>query len=293
MKQSTSNSYRQRLINVIDYIYDHLDQDLDINTLADIAMMSPYHFHRIYREMSGETVNATVRRLRLHHAAAELIRSDQPIKRIATSMAYQSVEAFSRAFSKQFGETPSEYRNSKAYRRDQETMPFVAMLPSEKKRYETMYDVEIITMEAIDLVGYHHQGDYMNIGNVFEKLFLYAGSQELLNEQTRSLGLYYDDPKSVDADKLRSMACITMPENAALSGDNPPEKITVPAGRYATVVFKGAYAELEKPYSWLFGEWLPESGYETADFPPVEEYLNDPKETPPGELLTRIHCPLV
>ncbi|MEW8499130.1 MAG: GyrI-like domain-containing protein, partial [Candidatus Thiodiazotropha taylori] len=57
-----------------------------------------------------------------------------------------------------------------------------------------------------------------------------------------------------------------------------------------SLLFKGSYAELEKPYDWLFGQWLPQSGYEAADFPPFEEYLNDPKDTPPSELLTRINC---
>ncbi|MEW8561123.1 MAG: GyrI-like domain-containing protein, partial [Candidatus Thiodiazotropha sp.] len=64
----------------------------------------------------------------------------------------------------------------------------------------------------------------------------------------------------------------------------------IPGGTCASLIFKGPYAELEKPYDWFFGEWLPQSGYEAADFPPFEEYLNDPKDTPPNELLTRISC---
>lgn len=57
-----------------------------------------------------------------------------------------------------------------------------------------------------------------------------------------------------------------------------------------SILFKGPYAELEKPYDWLFGHWIPNSGKEITDFPPFEEYLNDPKDTPPNELLTRIYC---
>ena len=70
---------------------------------------------------------------------------------------------------------------------------------------------------------------------------------------------------------------------------NAPQNQVLPAGKCATLLFKGSYAELEKPYGWLFGRWLPESGYEAADFPVFEEYLNDPRTTPPSELLTRIH----
>ena len=60
----------------------------------------------------------------------------------------------------------------------------------------------------------------------------------------------------------------------------------------ASVLHKGPYAELERAYRYLFREWLPDSGYEAADFSCFEEYLNDPRETPPGELLTRVHLPL-
>lgn len=291
MKQVTSDNYRKRLTKVIDYIYAHLNGDLSVNVLADIAIMSPYHFHRVYRELVQETVNATIRRLRLQHAAVELIRSNQPISHIAKQVSYSSPEAFSRAFTQQFSETPKEYRESKQTQKIS-LEPFIAMLPIETKEYHNMYNVEIMNLEASDLLGYKHQGDYMEIGSVFEKLFVYATSHQLLDENTRSIGVYYDDPQSVSKDKLRSMACITAKTDIVFAEHNTLENIQIPSGKYATVVFKGSYAELEQPYNWLFGEWLPNSGHEAANFPPFEEYLNDPKDTPPNELLTRIHCPL-
>lgn len=153
-----------------------------------------------------------------------------------------------------------------------------------------MFTVEIMDLNATEVASYSHQGDYSGIASVFEKLFVYAGNQNLLDQNTRFLGLYYDDPKSTKSDQLRSKACITIPDAVELTGDDAPERMVIPQGRYATVLFKGSYAELEKPYDWLFGEWLPNSGFEAADFPPLEEYLNDHKETPPSELLTRIYC---
>ncbi len=290
MKKTTSTSYRQRLIRVVDYIHDHLDNDLDVNTLANIAQMSPYHFHRIYRQIAQETVNASVRRLRLQQAAADLIRTNLPILTIAKKVAYGSLEAFTRAFTKSFGIAPGEYRQQKT-NVAVKLEPFIAVLP-EEKRYFTMFTVEIMENEQLSLVGYHHQGDYMDIGRVFEKLFIDCASRELISEQTRSIGLYYDDPQSVDTNDLRSMACISLDASISIE-ESCLERITIPTGKCATVLFKGPYAELEKPYDWLFGQWLPESGYEAADFPPFEEYLNDPKDTPPNELLTRIHCLLV
>ena len=292
MKQTTGQNYRQRLTQVIDYAYNNLDGDLSVNALADVAIMSPYHFHRIYRGLAKEPINATIRRLRLQHAAAELIRSTQPIADIAKQVSYGSQEAFSRAFTLHFGERPRDYRESRQTA-GKACVPYIAMLPTDTQEYMNMFDTEIMEFEAIDLVGYKHQGDYMNIGGVFEKLFIYAGSHGLLNERTRSIGLYYGDPQSTPINELQSMACVTASANDIPADDDAPEAMQIPAGKYATLVFKGSYAELEKPYSWLFGQWLPQSGYEAADFPPFEEYLNDPKETPPSELLTRIHCKLV
>jgi AraC family transcriptional regulator len=58
------------------------------------------------------------------------------------------------------------------------------------------------------------------------------------------------------------------------------------------LVFRGPYAELERAYSWLYRDWLPASGEEPADQPAREDYLNDPKTTPPAEWLTAVMLPL-
>lgn len=291
MKTSTSESYRKRLLKVIDYMHLNIDKSLDVNTLADVACMSPYHFHRIYREMAQETVNATVRRMRLQAAAAELIRSESSVQRIARNYHYGSGEAFSRAFSKAFGETPSSYRES----RQQQTphwQPFVATLAADHESTNTesinMYQVEIIDLPETHLIGMQHRGDYHGIGQAFEKVGQYAVSKEIMSDDTRFIGIYFDDPQSIATEELKSMACVTGDRRFA-NADANIEASTIPAGKYATLLFKGSYAELEKPYNWFFGQWLPNSGLEAGDYPPFEDYLNDVKTVAPNELLTRIH----
>jgi len=239
MKASTGNHYRQRISRVIDYIYLHLDRDLNVNILAEVAMMSPYHFHRIYRQLAQENVNATIRRLRLQRSAAELTRSSQPVSSIAKKVSYSSTEAFSRAFTKQFGMTPSQFREQKRADQARCDEPFIAMLPIEQEVYSDMYEVNIQNIERINVRGYHHQGDYMKIGQVFEKLFIEAAANGLFNESTRSLGLYYDDPKTVAQDELRSVACLAVDGNAQILEGLMPEKIEIPAGKYACLDFKG------------------------------------------------------
>ncbi|ATC92940.1 AraC family transcriptional regulator [Pseudoalteromonas tunicata] len=286
MRASTQSNYQQRLNRVIDYMYQHVADNLDINTLADIACLSPYHFHRIYREMVGEPINVSVRRMRLSKSAALLIRTNKSLAEIAKESSYSGIDAFSRAFSKEFNVSPSLYRKE-----SQATLASHYRPSIHHKEYPIMYTIDMMPITELTLLGLDHQGDYMNIGQTFEKLFIAAASLGLVNQETRSFGLYFDDPKTVAQADLRSTACISVPAATEQNASDPNLKvIALPAGKAATLLFKGPYAELEQPYDWLFGHWLPQSELEPLDFPPFEEYLNDPKNTPPTELLTRIHC---
>ena len=75
-------------------------------------------------------------------------------------------------------------------------------------------------------------------------------------------------------------------------GEGEVRVLEVPAARVAVLRFRGPYAELERAYGWLYGEWLPGSGEEPADRPGLERYVNDPKRPPPPALLTDIMLPL-
>ena len=282
-KLVTRNQYEQRLLCVIDYIYEHINCELDVNALADVACMSNYHFHRIYREFAGETINVTVRRMRLLKAAAYLVRSNLSQQQIAKRVGYGSVEAFNRAFSKHYQETPHQYRVKRVHKQITE------LYPKSYKEYKNMYQVQQYTTPEFSLIAINHSGDYMQIGKAFEKLSLMAGKLGLINDKTRYFGIYYDDPKTVNIDDLNSKACITVDVNA-LPDQHAFEVISIPASNSVSVLFKGDYPELEKPYDWLFGEYLPSSQHQLKDFPPFEEYLNDLREVAPQELLTRIYC---
>ena len=107
--------YQERLNRVIVFIHDHLDEEIDLNRLADVACLSPYHWHRIYHAMHGETIAATVRRLRLHRAAGFLANTAMPIETIAEKSGYAGVAAFSRAFTNDYGMPPAQYRKDGAH----------------------------------------------------------------------------------------------------------------------------------------------------------------------------------
>jgi AraC family transcriptional regulator len=153
-----------------------------------------------------------------------------------------------------------------------------------------MYSVEIRSIPAIRLAGLPHTGAYHGIGAVFERLFVLATGRGLVGPTTRSFGIYRDDPSATPVEALRSEACLSVPDGFV--GDGELQAFEIPGGRHAVVLHVGAYAELPQAYGWLYREWLPESGEEAADRPCVEEYLNDPHNTPPCELQTEVWLPL-
>lgn len=282
-RDSTKADYAQRIIRVIDYIYDNLDGDLSADTLASVANFSTHHWHRIFHAMTGNTVAETVRRLRLHRAAADLMLPNHSIEAAARRAGYGSVEAFTRAFRAAYGEPPGSFRSNRLAKYSVEFI--------QPEGYG-MPNVEIRTIKPIKLCALPHRGNYHEIGRTFEKLGVQAGPAGLMGPSTRFIGVYYDDPDEVPVNELRSAAGLTV-EDATVPQHGAFEAITLEGGRHAVLQHVGPYADLPQSYQWLYGVWLPECGEEAADQPPFEVYLNDPASTPPAELLTEIHLPLL
>jgi len=282
-RSQNQERYLQRFQKVIDHIYDHLDEALDLNQLADIACVSPYHWHRIYSGMVGETIAATIKRLRLHHAAGLLINSDQTINQIADQSGYTSLQSFTRAFSETYGLPPAKYRSNGSHQ--------IFKVQAEN-RNDTMMDVTLKNIEAIDVLAISHTGSYMSIGNAFEKLFGWLGMKGLINPEMKSYGIYFSDPDSIPEAELQSAACAQVTAGSDLELSYGIERKTIAAGEYAVLRHKGPYADMRSAYQWLYGTWLPASGREVADQPCFEDYLNNPREVAPAELLTDIYLPL-
>ncbi|MFM0741663.1 AraC family transcriptional regulator [Paraburkholderia xenovorans] len=279
--------YETRLARVLDHIYDHLDEPLDIERLAEIACLSPYHWHRIYQGMYGETVATTVRRLRLHRAAGYLANGSMPIAEIADRSGYSSLQSFSRTFRAVFGIPPAQYRKQGSHSR------FRPALSGDDQM--TMREVVIRHVEPMEVLSVDHVGPYMQIGKAFDGLFVWLGKHHLLEVQMRMIAVYYDDPGVVAESELRSKAGVLLPRPVLGSVTlTPPVSVAhVRGGEYAVLRHKGPYSDMRAAYEWLYGTWLVQSGREAADAPAFEEYLNSPKETAPAELLTEICLPLV
>jgi AraC family transcriptional regulator len=269
--------YAERLRRVTDYIHDHLDDELDLNRLADIACLSPHHWHRIWHAMHGETVAATVKRLRLHRAAGYIAHTGWPMHEVARRSGYDNLQSFTRIFKSVYGMPPARYRaqgSHAAFR--------VAVADGSAAPHEVTVDEQA----PLRAVGLAHRGPYMEIGRAFETLYGRLAARGLLQPPFRSIGLYHDDPFSVEPRELRSCACVVSPRLQAQAD------VDIAGGPHAVLRFRGPYATMHEAYRWLFGTWLVRSGRAAADAPVIEEYLNDPRTTPPHALLTEIRLPL-
>ena len=90
----TRQDYETRMNRVLEHIQGHLDEPLALDELAAVACFSPYHFHRIFSGMIGESVKSYIRRLRLERAAFALVHGTAPVTEIAFDAGFETHESF-------------------------------------------------------------------------------------------------------------------------------------------------------------------------------------------------------
>jgi len=287
VRTTTLEDYRERVLRVLLHIQRNLDEPLDLVELAGVAAFSPYHFHRVFHGMVGESLGGYVRRLRLERAAMALKGSDRPVVEIALDSGYSSHEAFTRAFRAAFRVAPSEYRGQHA-----PEIP-LSVDPREFRPLEPedpAMRVEIKQVEPLRVAFVRHVGPYNQCGDAWDKLTTWAGSEGMIGPGTQFIGLCWDDPEITPPDKVRYDACITIDRDTESIGEFGVQEID--GGPYAMTTHFGPYEEFDKTYVKLIGQWAPRSGRELRPLPCLEFYLNSPENTGPEDLVTDIYLPL-
>jgi AraC family transcriptional regulator len=280
-KLQTQASYQARLDRVVDHIYAHLDDDIRPEGLAEVACLSPYHWHRIYVAMRGETISATIRRLRLQRAADRLANSDLSVEKIAERAGYGGADSFARTFREAYGQTPADYRATGSH------AAFKAATEAEDR---AGFPVTIETLPVTRCASVAHKGAYLQIDQAMGRLFMALAAQKIMPPDQAMRALFLDDPDLVSVEALRSRACSPVAEGLSLAP--PLEETVLRGGLYARLRYRGPYADMKGAYRWLLGVWLPQSSYEPDDDPIFEAYLNNPQHVAPADLMTDIHLPL-
>jgi len=134
--------------------------------------------------------------------------------------------------------------------------------------------VKIEELPDMNVASVRHIGSYSEIGEAFGALFAWAGPRGLVNATSKTLGMYFDSPESTPTDKLRSDACVTVPEGTQGEGLVTVKKLST-NGRYAFGHFEFDGKEgFQKAWNAMMGVWLPQSSFQCDDRPCFEIYHN-------------------
>ncbi|WP_435298712.1 AraC family transcriptional regulator [Timonella sp. A28] len=288
MGQQKVFSYEDRFDLVLSYVYEHLDQPLDLIRLAEIAGISPRHWHRIFCAAFGESLPALVKRVRMQRAIA-LLADNAPIPEVAAQCGYPNISSFTRAFRTTVGITPADYRKYGTH-----VDLRIARIVDDPQRFP----VRQVELAKIRCVAVQHRGSFLTIDRAFHDLRVWLLAHGIDMDDHELYGVYLSDPSSTEESELRSLACVTVPERFSpdllpLSPDAPtPEWYSLRHGTYAAFNHEGAYSDMPESYAWLFGCWLPASGRVLTNDPVVEHYLSSPQEETPTTVRTDLLLPL-
>lgn len=281
MKASTTTKeeYHARINRLIEYINNHLDQEIDLNFLAEMSGFSRWHFHRVVSAFLGEPLGAFIVRMRIETAARWLRYTDLPVKEIAYKVGYDMPSSLSKLFRQFYGISPQQYRNDKT---------FVIMQPA-KVKADLDLQVEIKEVPAWRAIYICRRGDYRQVdyAGTWKALleFAYAQGAELLDPSP--LCIYHDDPKVTLPERLRTDICMHVSPEITPKGEVGVKSVL--GGRYAVFLYKGPYTQLQSVYDTIYAQRIPELECTLRDDPSAERYLNDPCTTDPSELLTEIY----
>lgn len=278
---TTPHRYADRIDRVNRHIAAHLSGDLSLDALADVAAMSRFHWHRVYRAVTGETLADAVRRARLNAAAVRLAHGTAPLPTVAVEAGYPNLQSFERAFRTAFERTASDVRRSRSA---------PPPLRAPKQKDFTMTDVTLRTVPPRVVAALVHKGPYFKVGETFTRLIGQLAPTPLMGRIGHSVALYHDDPAAVAPEDLTAHVGFEVPADAVLP--DGIERITLPAGREAVAIHEGSYDGLPGTWNAVYGDWLPASGEAPAAHPPYERYLNTPMDTAPDDLRTEICVPL-
>ena len=257
------DGYLAQVQRGIDYIEAHLGESLALSKVSKVAGISHWHFQRIFKALTGETLMTYVRSRRLARSLDRLLKSNAGILEIAMDAGFESQAAFTRAFKAAFGLTPG------AYRKIGDKSLFL-----QKARIDADYlmhvhenispDPVITERPAMRLCGlrteiYGVDSDKNNIADRLPPLWG-AFLERLPSIGETCGGVCYGviQPQSADTDQLVYHAGIPIPADAPLT-DGFVE-LQVPAARYAGFTHKGASSTLNHTVNYIYSAWLARSG---------------------------------
>ncbi|WP_371315417.1 AraC family transcriptional regulator [Pseudomonas vancouverensis] len=280
-------AYTERFNAVLAYIDAHLEGDLSVKTLSAVANFSAFHFHRQFSGFVGVPVSRYVQLMRLRRAAHRLAsKADYPVLDAALDAGFESPEAFSRAFRRNFGMTPSAF----ARQPDWQVWNTVFSIPHFSR--SIIMQVRIVEFPQVRLAALEHHGAPALVNQSVSRFIQWrqlSGQSPVAT--SRTFGIPYGNPDTTAPAEFRFDVCGEIHE-AVLPNAFGVREIVIPAGRCVVVRHVGSPDHIGETIYPIYRDWLPASGEELRDHPLFFEYLSVYPETPQEQWQTDVYVPL-
>ncbi|MBX3387835.1 MAG: helix-turn-helix domain-containing protein [Phycisphaeraceae bacterium] len=283
---STPAAYLERVNLAIDHIVSHLDQPVRLNRLAKIAMLSPFHFHRVFQAVIGETPADFAKRLRLEKALGLMARSHKDsLTSIAFACGFASSSDFSRSFKQRYGVPPRAFdidtwrtaHSKKLHENEMSAGRLIERLPSRANPDE--FKVRIRDLPARTVAYIRVDKPYQGEGVVRAMNGLMAWAERNRLADSQWLGYQWDNPEVTALENCRYHVAVEIPPSRLRELAHPRGEIgrfRFPAMTVAEIEIKGDIALELRALHWLYGSWLPRSGYVPDDHPGFESWIGRP-----------------
>jgi len=263
----------ESLQQAIDYLEEHLLDDLSMKEIAKQAHVSEFQFQRIFTILTGITIGEYIRCQRLTLAAQELSNTNSRIIDIALKYGYDTPEAFSKAFRRQHDLTPSQARNNSGNLKSYNRLTIqVTLKGAEPMKYK------IIERESFQVVGIKREISCENGENLTEIPKMWTdvhqdGTNDLLFKLNNG---DINGVLGVCVDKRSTQKQLMDYWIATEHIGNTPEgllNLKLPASKWAVFEVHGAMPDaIQKVWKQIYTEWFPSSHYKHAGTPDLEVY---------------------
>lgn len=301
MTTDAGANYRDRFRQILEYIDTHLEEDLTVELLSNVAAFSKYHFHRQFSELFGINVYQYIQLNRLKRAAYQLaFRDRHRVIDIALMSGYERPESFSRAFKQSIGQTPSEFRKQPHWDTwHSKFQPLKALRIDQMKSAYQLSQVQLITFPTTKVAVLEHRGDPNLLGESIRQLIEWRKQHNRwrsLPERespqiSATFNIIYNNPAEIAPAEYRCDLCASIDLDVV---DNPFGVVTktIPGGRCAVLRHIGSNDNIGESIRFLYAEWLPQSGAEPRDFPLYFQRVSFFPDVPEHEAITDIFLPI-
>lgn len=288
-KEETLKYYESKVKDIVRYIQNNLDKDLNVKTLAERSNISFFHFHRIIKACLGMPLGMYINSLRLDTAAKIIKYSSESINEIAIKIGYSDLSAFSKSFTREFGISPSEYRqNSESFINS--NIDF-QLKHNVVEKYNFNPKIKVVPVRLVAYAAVKGAYGGPELYKAWNSILEYATTNKIISWNPEIFTIYYDDPDIVGIDNCTFDICFTLKKNFI-----PSDLIKikqVEGGKYLVFRYKGPYENLWDVYNLIFQDYIIKSdSYQLRDMPIFENYLKYSDKTKPGNQITEIYLPI-